>query len=318
MNLSNLKTGCVVQGNYRKGCDEVVGMMSKHFTHVVFSTWEDPTAHGIVMPQNVLVLINERPTSSGLSNRNFQRASSINGIRLLKSIGCSYIMKWRSDMLPTNLNVSDLITQSASDLSPLGSGKLLTTTTRVRSVDSDWFSSISDFYHFGPTNLMELLWDDHGMDLSKAFNPPPAMMEELGAAWINNMDPAGAYFCAEQELYAWLKYRLLKRGIKSDHRNLMRDLFLPLDNLNICWYGAHFNLSPLSIYFRPTRPGMLHQWWRPLDWTSKKKGGPIFQRNTIDVDSPKTYLVRFILLVPLLAQILRQYFYFLSYKLKNA
>jgi hypothetical protein len=317
MNLSGIKTGCVIQGNFRNGCDEVIRMMSKHFTYVVFSTWEYPISLGVVVPQNLHILINEKPEAAGLSNRNLQRVSSINGIRLLKTLGCSYIMKWRSDMLPTNIDISALILKSSSGVPPLGFGKLLTTTTRIRSVSPDWFSSISDFYHFGPTDLMELLWDDKGMDLSRDFNPPPGMLRDLGTSWIQSMDPAGAYFCAEQELYAWFKYRLLEIGYKSEHRKVIQELFLPLDTLNICWFGSKVKMSPLSFYFRPTRPGMFYQWWKPSYWT-RKRSTPIFERTSIDINSFKTSFIGGLLLIPLLLQIFQQYYYYLCYKLKNA
>lgn len=315
MTNHSFKVGCVVQGNWRPGTNLILTVLAEKFNYVCFSTWSDAQLTGSI-PNNVDLLVNHKPISAGYTNRNLQRVSSIRGIRECINNSCDYILKIRTDMLATHIDIQSLI--SLSNTSPDSKfQKIIIPSTRCRSVSPDWFSSISDFYQFGPAHLMHLLWDDEEFDFSKKYNMPPLMPKDIEGLSFALMEKSnGNAFCAEQELYAWFKYRLcVLYGVDSDHPEIMKNNFYPYDNFKICWFGDRFKLSPLSIGFRPTKPGIFLDWWRPSDWKNYRP--KVYLRSEIDKLSPSRSLLIYLLSPYLIIQILKQYIYFADFKMKR-
>jgi hypothetical protein len=312
---SSPKIGCIIQGNYRQGTALILEEISRRFDYVCLSTWEDEKA--IVNPNpKINILINKRPKNNGYSNRNLQRLSVNAGIQACQENNCEYVLKLRTDMLPTNIDIHNMLEAVQNPGSSLAPQKILIAPTRIRSVTPDYFSCLPDFFQFGPIELISLLWSTEEFDLSQPYNPPPLMMERLGSSWTNQLDSTGVYFCAEQELYAWFQYRIEKKyGLNLDHENIMKNFFHPYDGFNMCWFGSPFKLSPLSIGFRPTKPGIFLDWWRPSDWG--KKQPRVYLRSEIDLPSRHRSLLTYLLAPYLVWQILMQYFYFAIFLLKK-
>ncbi len=81
--------------------------MIKHFDYVILSTWMGEESK--VTFDKVEVLYNSYPEAPGISHRNYQRLSSANGLRLAKSLGAEYVLKWRTDLLPTSFDLNYLL-----------------------------------------------------------------------------------------------------------------------------------------------------------------------------------------------------------------
>jgi hypothetical protein len=91
----------------------VQGPINKEFTHnictfiintypnirVVVSTWEDEDTTGLdsLHVQNLKIIKSPKPKANGPSNINLQIVSTISGIKFLEKIGCTHILKIRSD-----------------------------------------------------------------------------------------------------------------------------------------------------------------------------------------------------------------------------
>ena len=288
--------------------------MAHAFDYVCFSTWENDVALPSLLPGNIEVLRNKRPLAQGHTNRNLQRVSTIAGIRACKANGCNYVLKWRSDMLPTRLNLQLLLTRAHFDVPAFLPSRLVAASTRIRSVAPDWFSSLPDLFHFGHVDLLEMLWGDEGFDFSQMFNPPPNMIRDIGEEWTARVQGEGAYFCAEQELYAWLKYRLqTNQHVDLSHREIARSCIYPVSyqDLGICWLGPRFRMTPLSIKFRPFNAGLSRSWWSINEW--RKGTAPIFKRESIDQWNLTSYGEALLNIPYLLIQILKQHMNYESF-----
>ena len=309
------KIGCVIQGNYRPGTRLILEEISNKFDYVSFSTWEGTQDISTHNPK-VEVLLNRKPKNNGYSNRNLQRISASVGIKACRENNCDYVLKLRSDMLPTKIDIQAMMDAIQNSHGPLTHQRVLIASTRTRSVTPDYFSCIPDFFQFGPIDLIDLIWDIDGFDFSKSLNAPPKMIERLGSEWLTDVDNTGVYFCAEQELYAWFQYRIEKKyGLNLEHKKMMESFFYAYDDFNMCWFGARLNLSPLSIGFRPTKPGIFTDWWSKSDW--KNYNPKIYLRSEIDRPSLYRSLLSYLIAPYLLVQILYQYGYFFGFLLKK-
>lgn len=307
-------TGCIVQGNCRPGTLLILLEMSKHFNHVYFSTWDDFLGFEDPLPNNVEIIKNKYPSVKGFSNRNLQRLGVNSGLIACKKSGCEYVLKWRSDMLPTRLDVSELIKLSKEKQFPPFYSGIVAGVMRTRSVSPDWYSSVEDFYHFGTLEMIELLWSDSGIDYEKMFNPPSGMIIDLGDDFFRNMVGEGSYFCAEQELYAWFKYRLeIYLQTRLQHREIMKFFWVPIENsfLGVCWFGGRIGLKPLSLFFRPYNPGIASNWWTYETWRSYDR--PVYNRQGLDMWTIKSRIASYLNFINLLKQIFEEFYWITLY-----
>jgi hypothetical protein len=67
--------------------------------NIIWSTWigEEPN-----YDKNDIVLFNVVPSDRGVQNIALQRDSTLNGIHRAKELGYTRVLKWRSDLLPSN------------------------------------------------------------------------------------------------------------------------------------------------------------------------------------------------------------------------
>ena len=257
----NLKIGCVIQGNIRYGTNLVLKEMSKHFDEVILSTWLDDKDK--IVKGDFHILLNDKPKNPGYSNRNYQRLSTSNGIKLAEKLGCSHVLKWRTDMLPTNLDIHKLIEYSKYNL-PIGiTARIVTCTFRNMTVEPDWFSSIPDFFAFSNIEMIKLLWHDEEFDYSRDFNAPLEMFIDVGDNWVED---AFKFYYPESELYSIFRKRLQKKvNKKLNHCKIAADYMYLINHkkLKICWFSNDYKMRTINkaIYF---------PWWDEKIWLNKK------------------------------------------------
>jgi WavE lipopolysaccharide synthesis len=259
-----MKTACIIQGNIRNGFDIVLNEIQKHFDVVIVSTWEDEKE--IINGGDFVTILNPKPQVAGFSHRNYQRYSTARGIEKAKELQCDYVLKWRTDMLPTKIDVGQFIEWANYEI-PYGmSSRIVTCAFRNLTVHEDWYSSIPDLFAFGHVETMELLWGDEGFDYTKMMNPPAQMLVDEGEEWLKEKN-VGGIWCAETELYTIFKDRLQKKlDIKLSHEVIAKNYLRLFDHkkLGIIWFGD-------TNKFRPIFQAWQHPWWSESNWMGKKQ-----------------------------------------------
>jgi hypothetical protein len=260
-----VKVGCVIQGDIRADIQRIIEIMVSKVDVVVLSTWDGENN----IPKNKChVILNKRPTNPGEFNRNLQRYSTARGLEYLERCGCTHVLKWRSDIIPLNLNVQLLVELSQKPgLIPLG-GRIVSGGYRHLSVTPDWFSSFPDIFAFGSISLMQLLWSDYEIDYSKSINITSEMVDSLAIKVSSNGDqmfvhgfayPTKIIFNPHAELYSIFKSRLqkiIKRSIH--HQEVVLELFQIIgdQSLRCVWFP-----NKRCGAFRPLVRGGKIQWW---------------------------------------------------------
>lgn len=67
--------------------------------NIIWSTWKGEESH---YNADDIVVYNEMPTERGKGNVALQQRTTLNGILKAKELGFERVLKWRSDMIPTN------------------------------------------------------------------------------------------------------------------------------------------------------------------------------------------------------------------------
>lgn len=251
-----MKLGCVVQGDVRRGTTFVLQAIPQIFDFTVLSTWSDD--EGKVPSGDYSLVLSEKPSVEGSSNRNCQRLSAARGLIAAKEAGCDYVLKWRTDMLPTKLDVNQLLDWAKYKIPNGMKSRLVMPAFRNLSVEPDWFSSIPDLFSFGHIDDMEMLWGDEGFDYLADMNVPSQMIDELAGKFPNLTD----LYCAESELYAIYKARLQSYiGEQLSHPQIAKDYFRLFDHqhLGIYWFGREQG-------FRSIEQAWEHPWWTESTW----------------------------------------------------
>ncbi len=135
------KIACVVQGDIRRGTVEVLNPVARHFDVVILSTWKSDEQK--VPPGNFKLILNDKPLHYGATNRNMQRRTASAGITLAESLGCTHVMKLRTDMLPTRLDMQKMLTWTHFNVPDGIPSRIVTCAFRNISVEPDWFSEAS-------------------------------------------------------------------------------------------------------------------------------------------------------------------------------
>jgi len=254
-----MKVGCVIQGDIRRGTEFVLQELTKHFDFTVLSTWKSDEWK--IPTGDFSVILNDKPLEAGLSHRNYQRYSTARGIHAAKNVGCDYVLKWRSDMLPAKLDVQQLIQWANFDV-PIGmKSRIVIPAYRNLTVEPDWFSSIPDLLSFAHIDMMEMLWNDNNFDYSLQTNVPKMMQNYLQN--VPHLDQnLHETYCSESELYAIFKNRLQNRlGVQLSHYTICKNYFRLFDDkkLKIFWFD---NVAG----FRSVQQAWEHPWWTEAVW----------------------------------------------------
>jgi hypothetical protein len=67
---------------------------------LIFSTWNDEEPQ---YESSDIVVLSEKPNNTGPHNLNLQKITTLAGIKKAKELKFDYVLKWRSDMIPTNI-----------------------------------------------------------------------------------------------------------------------------------------------------------------------------------------------------------------------
>ena len=254
-----MKIGCVIQGDVRRETNLVLQEISRYFDFTVLSTWDDEKY--LSMIGDYPIVLSKKPLEAGLSNRNFQRLSTARGLQAAKAAGCDYVLKWRTDMLPTKLDVNQLLNWTNYKIPNGMKSRLVMSAFRNLSVETDWFSTIPDIFTFGHIDEMEMLWGDSEFDYSLSMNLPNEMSKDLKKTHPNKAFLAD-FYCSESELYAIFKSRLqVKLGIRLNHPVIAANYFRLFDyhRLGIYWFGKKQG-------FRSVGQAWEHPWWTESTW----------------------------------------------------
>jgi hypothetical protein len=281
MKLSGIKTACVVQGNIRRGTRETMAALAGHFDILILSTWKEDKSK---LPDGRFeVILNEVPHCKGQAYRNCQRLGTDAGLNLAEKLGCNYVLKWRTDMLPTKLDVNRLLCMSQYNVPQDVSSRIVMCDFRNMSVDPDWFSSIPDFFAFGHIDMIKMLWSADGFDFLMPINPPEEMKRDLDIQWFNgDIDKACTIFPPEAELYANFKSRLMKKTARQlNHTTIAREYLYLADyrKFGICWFAPDQGFRPIGITYR-------YPWWTESVW----KGDKSFVISSEILQNPQKYV----------------------------
>lgn len=260
-----MKVGCIIQGDIRRGSNLVLDFIPKLFDYTVLSTWNE----GQQIPRgNFEVLQNHIPKIPGYTNRNYQRFTVARGLEAARSAGCDYVLKWRTDMLPTKISVHQLL-DWAQFSSPAGvKSRIVIPAFRNLSVQPDVFSTIPDLFSFGHIDEMSKLWGDEGFNYTLDWNMSLADQKTLGPELLSSQSLAD-YYCAEAELYAIYRSRLAAElGSELTHKMVAENYLRLIDHnkLGILWFGGQSG-------FRSIGQAWEHPWWTEKIW--EKQNAPI-------------------------------------------
>ncbi len=273
------RTACVVQGDIRRGTAEVLKHVVRYFDVVILSTWKSDKEK--VPAGHFQLILNDKPAHFGVSNRNLQRKCTASGIVLAESLGCTHVMKLRTDMLPVLLDVKELLSLAHFNVPDGLTSRIVTCAFRNITIDEDWFSSIPDLFAFGSIESMKLLWGDDGFDYAVESNVPEQMLADHGAEWRSKPNNGDNTYYAESELYAIFKdrlQRLLNRRL--DHFTIAKECLYLIDHerLGICWFHAQQG-------FRSIVQALMHPWWSPGIW---RTGRPVITQKEYP-QTPQSY-----------------------------
>jgi hypothetical protein len=248
------KTGCIIQGNIRtKHINLIVNEMIKHFDRVVVSTW---IGEKITIDETKCKIIyNSKPINSGLSNRNLQRLSVVSALRYLKNNNVEFVLKWRTDMLPTKMDVNNLIKLANQNLNSKIKSRIVMPAFRNLSVNPDYLSSFPDHFAFGHIDEIELLWGDEKFDYAKDYN------------FIGNEDTSLIQeYNAHSELYLLYKNRIMKKTNENLlHPEIVTSklYLIDLELLKICWFKN-------DREFRSIKQAYQYPWWTESGFKKNK------------------------------------------------
>ena len=229
--------------------------MSKHFSLVILSSWEsDPTVN---KRKNLIQIKTKLPINRGLNNRNLQRLSTAKGIELAKEHKIDWILKWRSDFLPTNFRLQYLVDKTENGK------RIVFPAFRNLSVQPDFFSSFPDYFAFGSLDMIDILWSNDSFDYSKNINIPKNLSYDKDVIikddrifyqdkeYTSNYDP-------HIELYVLFRHKLYEiHSQLFTHPEIIRNFFQLIDHdeLKICWFNINGG-------FRSIEQAIMYPWWK--------------------------------------------------------
>lgn len=150
LNTNNEKIAIIIQGPSLY-VNEVKSAWKGFDNNLIFSTWKgDENKYN----ENDIVIFNDTPTTSGPRNINYQKISTYNGLLKAKELGYKYVLKIRSDYLPTNAN--EFI--KLLDLNKLNFLKW-DYTTFLWTTYPTFKGYFDDHFSFGKIDDMLTLWD---------------------------------------------------------------------------------------------------------------------------------------------------------------
>lgn len=259
-NGMNIKVGCIIQGDIRRGTKLVLSELPKLFDYTVFSTWDDAN---ISPSSNFEVVRSSPPPVPGFTHRNYQRLSTARGLQAAKTAGCDYVLKWRSDMLPTRITIKQLLLWANFQPPPNAKSRIVLPAFRNISIDPDTFSTIPDLFAFGHIDEMIRLWGDAEFNYSQMINMSIADKEHTSKFQDSPLLPD--LYCAEAELYALYRSKLEESAnTVLNHKFVVENHLHLIDHrdLGILWFDKLNG-------FRSIGQAWEHPWWTVGNWRKR-------------------------------------------------
>jgi len=238
---SDASIGVVIQGpvvkkNTLAFCKFIQATYPK--VNVVLSTWvgEDLSEFTGNVNSNFRIIQSTKPEFAGPSNINMQIVTSRAGIELLENLGCSYILKTRTDVFLTNANFLNYLTWAKSK----GKSHAIV----FSSFNSFLFRlfSVSDQVMFGKTDDISKFWNLNLVNRENSIIVPEIY---LFGEYLKTFG-----FHPEENLTSYLS-ALADYAVIADHEQLgqiwNKGSFTAL---NYRWRGNSFpnSMSPLSYW----------------------------------------------------------------------
>lgn len=153
---------------------------------VIYSTWR---GYESWYAENDLAVFSQMPTDSGVKNLNYQKESTIEGLRLAKKLGYDRALKWRSDMWTNNsVELMKLFKEDSYNT--------------LSWVDSDG-GYLTDFFMEDSVDNLLKLWDlsPHGSFPEKIITN---RIDELG--WMDRVNLVVSELTTEVDIYWNTRY----------------------------------------------------------------------------------------------------------------
>ena len=228
--------GPVIEGNTLNFCKFI--QVTYPEVHIVLSTWndEDVSKFDVLKKPNFQIIQSQKPDFPGPSNINMQILTSRAGIELLEKIGCTQILKTRTDIFLTNAQFLNYLIWAQ------GKGKAHAIV--FSSFNSFLFRlfSVSDQVMFGNTPDIAKYWKIDLVGEESSISIPEVF---LFCKYINSLG-----FQPEENLDSYLA-ALAEYAVIADHEQLgqiwNKGTFTAL---NYRWRGKTFPhpMSPLSYW----------------------------------------------------------------------
>ena len=227
-----IKCACLIQGDIRNGTEEVLREMATHFDTIILSTWEDEP---YIPGGRYHLVLSRKPDISGDFHRNYQRLGVMRGLEYAEKIGCTHVLKWRTDMLPLRISQNKFLELAGRSIPKGFSARIVLPSFGCITKSIDSFSRITDFCAFSSIDMLKLLWSDEDFDYCSVRNFSPEIPVEL----MNDPEIV-KFYEPETELYALFKSRLQKEtGRILDHRIIVHEFLslFEIEELKICWFA---------------------------------------------------------------------------------
>lgn len=241
------KVAVVVQGDCRGVTSRVIDFYKKRSDLVIYSTWQDVVTKQILPDSQTHIIKSKYPLNPGGTNRNYQRFSTIKGLKLAKKLKCTHVLKIRSDMVMAYFYPRIWIFM----LEKINK-KFISTPYRCATSKPDFLSSICDYFNFGKVDDMLELWRIDNLKLDKEYQLPSYINKSELDFTLNTSN-----YCAESELYAlFTESNICRKLDLKDHLKIIRKFFIliPISLLGIVWFENKNS-------FRTIFPGSEHPWW---------------------------------------------------------
>lgn len=235
------KIGVVVQGPINKQfTQKICSFITNTYPNVkvVLSTWEGEVTDQFdaIKSLNFKIIKKPMPANAGPSNINLQIVSTISGVKFLEQMGCTHILKMRTDTFLSDPQFLNYLIWMNSK----GSSNALV----FSSFNSFLFRlfSVTDQVMFGNVENMLLYWDIQ-LESSSKFDEFPEKYLFKGYLKLKGFEPVDTF---ESYLDALRNFAVI-----ADHEQLgqvwNKGAFT---SLGYRWRGSYFphSMSPLSTW----------------------------------------------------------------------
>lgn len=167
--------------------------------NLIWSTWKGEESKYV---DDDIVIFNDIPIECGVQNIALQKVTTLNGIKKAKELGYERVLKWRSDLIPSN--AKELIRTFKKDCL-----NFLTWHN-----DGKYFI---DYFHEGPIDDVYKIWDVPTIHAPYSEKLTTDNVFFLG---FDNFNFIGDKLSKENEIY-WKKYKINLSTYKDENCYVM-------------------------------------------------------------------------------------------------